>query len=448
MPTLSKVAATLALASMVAVQTAEAWSNHALLTWPALAVLPELQATPAVKVETLADFIAAEPAALAQLLNEEEAWARAHVPHYAARPDALAFEADHADAAHFLAAVRVAPQIKLALYLQLPPGAPLGERTALPESAVTTLKTSESSKSDTFVALHVGERAPVIDVLASAVDEPDYGMDLGLFADNGTAFGRSYGFGNQPFGNPTVEWSSQAPFHMGFFHEASIVYKAAPYLQLTFPEYRIHMWRSLASFALAHGHPYWGWRFAGWGLHYLQDLTQPYHSSVLPGVGLTRMLGINALDVAGVHGPKNRMVQLVTNRHSLLEEFERYWMYASDSVPTADAARKALQDLSLDWRDGSYTDAWPRHVVSARAQRAADAIDEALVDAFPSKYVDDPTYLYGITQTGIDPYAELAKTAPAKLATMQRAMVPLLGDVGALSRTYVRSFLPVRGAQK
>ena len=43
-------------------------------------------------------------------------------------------------------------------------------------------------------------------------------MDIGLFADNGTDFGQGYGFGIQPFGNPNLEYSSQAPFHMGFYH--------------------------------------------------------------------------------------------------------------------------------------------------------------------------------------------------------------------------------------
>ena len=442
----AKIAAALAfLACLVAVQTAQAWSNHALLTWPALSVMPELRAVPNLKVETLADFIAAQPAELAKLLQDEEAWARTHVPHYPARPDALTFRAKQADVPHFLAALRVAPQVKLALYLQLPPGAALNGRTVLAESDVTTLKTSEGSKSNVFVALRAGETVPVIDVLASAVDEPDYGLDIGLWADNGTPFGKAYGFGNQPFGNPAIEWSSQAPFHMGFFHESAIVYKAASYLQRSYPEYRIHLWRSLAAFALAHGHAYWGWRFAGWGLHYLQDLTQPYHSRVLPGVGLTRMLGINALDVIGVHGPKDRMVQLVTNRHSVLEEFERHWMLRSGSN---DPGSKALQDTSLDHRDGRYADDWPRRVVSARARQAADAIDAALAESMPPLYVDDPSYVFGVTQPGIDPYAELAAASPAKLAALQQAIVPLLRDLGALSRAYVRSLLPVKASDK
>src|SRR3990172_2835445 len=71
-----------------------------------------------------------------------------------------------------------------------------------------------------------------------AADEPDYGMDIGLWDDNGTAYGKAYGFGKQPFGNPALEFASQAPFHMGFFHESAIVYKAAGVLRRTYPEDR------------------------------------------------------------------------------------------------------------------------------------------------------------------------------------------------------------------
>ena len=432
------------MSALVLAQSAQAWSNHALCTWFALAVMPELRGAPALKVETLADFLAADPQGLARLLRDEEAWARAHVPAYAQRPDALAFDAASKAPAppRFLAALRVNPNVRLALYLQLPPGQAALGRPVLSEAEVSLMKTSESTKANVFVGLKPGEQVPLIDVLASAVDEPDYGLDIGLWSDNGTPFGTAYGFGPQPFGNPAIEWSSQAPMHMGFFHETGIVYKATAYLGRTYPEYRVHLWHSLAAFAFARGHDYWGWRFAGWGMHYLQDLTQPYHARVLPGVGLTRMLGINAMDLVGIHGPKHRMIQRVTNRHSVLEEFERMWMranYAGDSHN--DAGVKALQDTRLDARDGPYTEDWARRVVSQRSADAADAIDEALVAAFPAKYVDDPAYIFGVSEPEPDLYAELGRTSPAARTALQQAIAPRLGDLGAVSRGYVRSLL-------
>ena len=80
--------------------------------------MPELASRVPVRVEPLESFLGAEPAGLAQVLREEEAWARAHVPTYPSRPEALAFRAEAAPApelfARFLAAVRVNPASRLA----------------------------------------------------------------------------------------------------------------------------------------------------------------------------------------------------------------------------------------------------------------------------------------------------------------------------------------------
>ena len=237
---------------------AGAWSNHALGTWPALAAMPELQAVAPVKVERLETFLAAEASALGELLRSEEQWARQNVPSYPPRPEALAFRAEGASpdelVRRFVAAVRIHPQSRLALFVQLPPGQGASGRATLRESDVTLLKSTESTKFNTFVALREGDLVPVIDVLATATDEPDYGLDIGLWEDNDTAHGKVYGFGRQPFGNPKIEFGSQAPLHIGFFHESAIAYAAAPFLRRTLPEYRIHLWGSLASHALRTGH--------------------------------------------------------------------------------------------------------------------------------------------------------------------------------------------------
>ena len=66
--------------------------------------------------------------------------------------------------------------------------------------------------------LAAGDPVTIAEVIASASDEPDFGMDVGLYEDNGTAFGAVYGFGETPFGNDNLDYGSQAPFHMGFSH--------------------------------------------------------------------------------------------------------------------------------------------------------------------------------------------------------------------------------------
>src|SRR4029077_7214513 len=100
------------------------WSNHALLTWAALSVLPEVTGQPPARVESLASFLAAHPAGLAGVLRAEEDWARANVPSYPPRPEALAFRAETPPAervARFLGALRINPSARLARY---PPATP------------------------------------------------------------------------------------------------------------------------------------------------------------------------------------------------------------------------------------------------------------------------------------------------------------------------------------
>ena len=189
--------------------SAGAWSNHALCTWQALSGLREFAGAAPVKVERLETFLAAEAAGLEALLQQEEAWARKNVPHYPSRPDTLVFRAAGASPAElaqrFRAALRINPESRLTLFLQLPPGQDAGARPTLPWTEVTTLRRHATTQSISFLALHEGDLAPLVDVIATASDEPDYGLDLGLWEDNPTPQGKAYGLGKQAFGNPALE---------------------------------------------------------------------------------------------------------------------------------------------------------------------------------------------------------------------------------------------------
>ncbi len=427
-----------------------AWSNHALATVPALEAMPEFAGLAPVKVESLESFLAAQGASLEKVLDEQERWAREHVIAYPPRPEALRFvAADAADAAElrrrFVAAVRISPEMPLSLFLQRKPGAPVDDgRAPLPAREATTLPRDTAIEAVKFAALREGEQVAPIDVVASASDEPDYGLDLGLWEDNGTAQGRAYGFGKQPFGNPALDFGTQAPFHMGFYHESRIVYAAAGFLKRTYPEYRVHLWKTLALHALRTGHDYWGWRFAGWAMHYLQDLTQPYHARVLPDVSTVRMLWINTLHLAGWPDARNRAVTLVSNRHLAFENFQRTALLAGYRERSRAAALFDALAGAGAASDPQYDDGTARAAVSLRAAGAADALDRTIAASLPARYVSDPSFEFGASERGIDLFASLSRDDPAARDALSRALAPRLADYGAYTRALVRSLLTAR----
>ncbi|MBI5069471.1 MAG: phospholipase [Deltaproteobacteria bacterium] len=439
----ARLAAPLLLTALLAPR-ARAWDDHAIVTRESLASLPALGAR--VRAEPLEAFLAAEGARLEALLAGEEPWLREHVPAWPPLPAALAFRAAGPAGelrARFLAALRVHPAMPLPLFRQLAPGAPLPPgAAALPPSAVTLVRSGPDAA--TFVALADGEEVPALEVVATAADEPDHGLDLGIWEDNGTAWGARYGLGPQPFGNPALEFSSQAPMHMGFFHEPWLAYRAAPQLRRTFPEVRIHLFRALAAHAFATGHAYWGWRFTGFALHYLQDLAQPYHARAVPGVGLARVAWLQLLGAVGFPGPRAAAIALASNRHLAAESYTRRRL--RDAIAASRAGDPLLAALRETSGDGTapLADADVRAGVARAGHAAADPLDEAVLRTFPARHVADPAYTFDDTREPVDLPALARAGDPAAEQALVRLLSTRLRDAGRWSRALVRGLPPGR----
>jgi len=423
---------------------AQAWGNHSPMCYRAFERMPEVANAAAVKAEPLVDFLRDQEAAIARTLDAQEAWAREHLKGHAARPDALRFVADaqRSDAdrlAAFLRALRLSPQSKLALYLQVDPRDAESTRPALAVAEVSAV-TPTKGATQRFVALQTGEAVAPLAVLASACDEPDYGHDLNLFDDNpGSPKSPAYGFGNQPFGNPAVAIGSQAPFHMGFFHQGAVFNTLAPSFARTFTELRVQQYGGLAVLAWQTGHAYWGWRFAGLALHHVEDLTQPYHSSAAPGASLGHMMWVNLKAQLGAPADRQGLVVLQSNRHFVLERFQTNWIM--------DAARKrqdgpleaALRDGSRDAHYPAWSPAYVRDVVAAEAFAAGPATDAAVVVGAPAKFVTDPNFDFAANESQFGP--ELSRDMQGQRDALQARIAELLGHFGAHSRNALRGLL-------
>ncbi len=372
---------------------AYSWSDHTLMSHGALSGAAEIGSEMPVAASSLKDFLIKEQKGLEELLDSQEKWARTNIAGYAPRPDDLAFRAGKgADdiVERFLKAIRINPNTKMRLYVDLLPGESTAGRPVVKPGELTTFNNYEFMEQTVYVELRQGEMVSPLMVLCSANNEPDYGFDLGLFEDNNTPFGAVYGFGIQPFGNPNLEYSSQAPFHMGFYHEAGLVFMAGPFLKQTYPEYRIHLFKTLSEYAFKSGRNYWGWRFMGWGMHYLGDLSMPYHASVLPGVSALKMIWINLKAMLGFTQSRDNAVQLVSNRHTVMEEFQSLML--KKAYNGKERNHPFMKALASPIDMVPYSDDFAREVVAAESWGKGEVIDAVMEKYLPEKLISDPSF--------------------------------------------------------
>jgi hypothetical protein len=442
-----------ALAALLALSSgaALAWGNHSFAAYRAFERMPEVATAAPVPVETLESFLKADEPAIAALLQEQEVWASSHLDYYPARPAGLAFTADpkRTDSARrlaFLRALRVAPDSRFALYYQPDPQATLDATPALPYSAVNTLP-EPAHATQRFASLKAGEAVAPLQVIASASDEPDYGLDINLWNDSPGDWGKTYGFGPLSFGNPSINFATQSPFHMGFFHEHRLAYLAAPFLKKTFPLWRVHQYAGLAALAWQTGHPYWGWRFAGLALHYVQDLTQPYHASVSPGDGLLKLMGTNLMAMMGMPRKKNELIVLLSNRHLALEKYQTQLLRRAALTHQDTAIEQALRDPQRDARYPAWSEGYTRDVVAREAHDYGVDLSNTLVASMPPLFVSDPAFDFGVQEAQIDIVTELGKQGAVQRAQLDVAIAELLGHFGAHSRNTLRGLLKAGGAK-
>ena len=388
MSTLRRLVGLITTLLMLQSTVVHAWSDHASLAWPLLRVMSEVQNAEPLRVETLSEFVVAERTAIAELLAQHEDWALQNLEHYAALPTELIFDPAAADAdleIAFLNAIRINPTRSYQPYRQLMSFEPkTAQETLIAVSELTFLQGTIASNDSRYVSLASGDFVSAAAVVSTASDEPDFGLDIGLYADNGTEHGKRYGFGNQPFGNPNLEYGSQAPFHMGFYHLDWLTSLAQPGLLQTYPLYRTELYRKLAILAFRTGHDYWGWRFMGWGLHYVGDLAQPYHAVPLPDTGILESLWIVAT------GKTGEALQLVSNRHGVIEAFQK--AIVAQALVRQDWTQSTLQEVARL----SPSAAWAKNTLIDELTQASVAgaagLDQALVKYAPPKLVSDPAF--------------------------------------------------------
>lgn len=429
------------LCSTMMVSKANAWSEHSLITFPILNTMPEVAEQAPIKVETLAEFVTAEAQGLEKLLVSNESWLRENFAYYKPRPDALAFNAsDTALLQSFIHAIRINPNSRINPYVQLLPGQDKQGRRRLDASEVAVFSNLDHYNVITFVEVKSGDLVTPIEVLVSANDDPDHGLDIGLFEDSNTEFGKMYGFGKQAFGNPALEYSTQAPFHMGFYYESSVLFTLAPFLRDTFPDYRVHMYKALSEYAFSTGHDYWGWRFMGWGMHYVGDIAQSYHSTLQPGVSTASSLWTNAKDMMGYPQAKIDAIQLLSNRHLVLEEFQE--IITKRAYENNDFSNALFKALTKETVVVEYTDNTFVEVFAKNSYDKSDKLADYLERWVPEQLVSDPSFEVDGSKE-IDMIVEMIREQHGEegITQMTNLLAEFMSDHNANTRSFVRAIL-------
>lgn len=420
-----------------------AWSEHTLISFPVLETMPEVADIPAVKVETLEEFLIAEQDGLEKALAQDEAWLRENSEYYHARPDAIAFKAgkDAADIEmRFKHAIRINPESRMQPFVQLLPNQEAQGKRRMASSEVAVFKDLSYWDNITFVELKSGEMVAPMAVVLTGNDEPDNGLDIGLLEDSNTEVGKMYGFGLQAFGNPALEYGTQAPFHMGLEHESGIIYALAPYFHDTFPDYRVHTLKMLSEYAFKTGHDYWGWRFMGIGLHYVGDMSQPYHSTLMPGVSTFAGLWDNFADILGFSGGKNDTIQLLSNRHMVIERYQE--VLAKEAYQNNDFSNPIFTALKTEGDVPEYDNDTFIGVFAKRSNGKADRLADCLETWVPEKLVNDPSFELSGTEEAhnIVPMIR-AEFGEEGINAVTAMLAELMADHSSNTRSYVKGIL-------
>lgn len=429
-----------------------AWSSHFVLTTAVLKQEKDLW-NPTIHPETLDNFLKKEKTGIQELLAQTEKWAQNSISYYPPLPKNLEFgkETNIPIQLQFAHALRINPNLNFPLYLQFStkPHRISGNPIERSKVMLNFLADATWMYIDSPPLEGITEKQLVspAEIITTASDEPDYGMDLNLFEDNHSTFGKLYHFGTEPFGNKDVSFATQAPFHMGFYYESWIIYKLASFFKESYLTYRLHTYLELSKYAFKTHHDYWGYRFLGWALHYAQDLTQPYHATVGPNISPIKVVYLEILNKLGFPTPKQNTVILVTNRHYALEDYQYFWVRkllaenAKDNI-----ILKYAQDTSTDSKYPPYSDSYAQDVIAKEANARANDVDTLVRNAFPSLYVKDTNYIFYMTDPSIDLVTVVGKKRSENLEKLDQMIAEIMQSYGAHTRNiikYATSFRPI-----
>lgn len=404
---------------------AASWSTHALLTRAALKSFPWPRLEDPVIVTGIEDFLQrAKPELTALILWYWGLLAkRAGSPSRMERPpENVRTEAD------FLSVLKLHPNttleyVRLSSPGEVDPHSPHDPSRDGPPGAL-------------YLDSPVGTAITAYQVLFTYSDEPDWGMDQDLFRLE------NHPYGAAPFGL-TDGIGSQVPFHMAFLHESPLLMRIFPVLAKCFLPERVRVFFALAGLAFAKECDYWGWRFTAWAMHYLQDLTTPYHARPFPPPLIP---AIATLVRMGIRRSLHEKIQHILKTHHVLFEGMVHLMLNEAVKKRFDhpflSALQSRGDPSAAFVPGSSPTELGRVIrtASETAARLASKIDSALVALFSNRRINDTGYRTGtdLLRTNLHILTCVAQETTAPLVRFLDPTSECLAVTGEATRYVVR----------
>lgn len=340
--------------------------------------------------------------------------------------EALSSPEPVSDPARFKRALKINPKTAFPFFIRCVPGGcenqglpRVKDRNTLPEKQYYL---NDPDVKETFLSLKPGNSVKVEDILSTYSNEPDWGMDQGLFRI------REYGFPPHPIAGDGVGLSSQVPFHMIFLTEDFIARTLFPEHLISYLPARVRTFEKLSRLAFEAGEKFWGYRFLGWVLHYLGDITQPFHTKMVPHGGW--MLYLKYMLSGDKKTFSEDVTTLVQNRHLLFEMLAGYLLYKS-------AMESGIKPGTCQGGGGTNRmtdlDTWITKFASTSGKRASEA-DELVVAYFDSRYSDN---------TGFDVEADenFLISKQVRSDKVHQKMMTFLQDVMEDSHEAVTGFL-------
>jgi hypothetical protein len=223
-----------------------------------------------------------------------------------------------------------------------------------------------------------------LDVLvSSAVDDPDNGMDQNLSPAAESVF--------DPSGDRKWMGGVQGPSSQGFRHMYFGGWKVTqplatfqiPARALGLAPQRTQLIAEKARELLKSGQVAWGARLTAWAIHYIQDLTQPFHSVQLVSLKLVPWYEMLTLHPSqGFQKLVQETTRIVTNYHWAYEGYTQDRLQMGNDSPFKECLSNPEKYATLKVKSAHPTPFELSHAVSQASIQLASTVGSSELDFF------------------------------------------------------------------